>query len=175
MANMIARLGVLLGIDSAEFVRGIDGATKKLEQFGDAAEKYGKVAATALTAAGIAALNYADQIVDVAKANDVAVGSVLKLRNVHQPVYTGTQQSNKGIDRPVFQISIFNLLSENRNLEYRSVNAFVALLCTRINRLMHVTQHPSNELRLCGKVTVKSRINRHWRDNVCQLVLDGLR
>jgi lambda family phage tail tape measure protein len=84
MANMIARLGVLLGIDSAEFVRGIDGASKKLEQFGDAAEKYGKVAATALTAAGIAALNYADQIVDVAKANDIAVGSVLKLRNALQ-------------------------------------------------------------------------------------------
>ena len=29
------------------------------------------------------------------------------LRNVHQPVYTGQQQGNKGIDRPVFQISIF--------------------------------------------------------------------
>ena len=29
------------------------------------------------------------------------------LRNVHQPVYTGQIQSNKGIDRPVFQISIF--------------------------------------------------------------------
>ena len=29
------------------------------------------------------------------------------LRNVHQPVYTGQTQSNKGIDRPVFQISIF--------------------------------------------------------------------
>jgi lambda family phage tail tape measure protein len=84
MANMIARLGVLLGIDSAEFVRGIDGATKKLEQFGEAAETYGKIAATALTAAGIAALNYADQIVDVAKANDIAVGSVLKLRNALQ-------------------------------------------------------------------------------------------
>ena len=28
------------------------------------------------------------------------------LRDVHQPVYTGQQQSNKGIDRPVFQISI---------------------------------------------------------------------
>jgi lambda family phage tail tape measure protein len=74
----------MLGIDSAEFVRGIDGATKKLEQFGNAAETYGKVAATALTAAGIAALNYADQIVDVAKANDIAVGSVLKLRNALQ-------------------------------------------------------------------------------------------
>jgi hypothetical protein len=30
------------------------------------------------------------------------------LRNVHQPVYTGQTQSNKGIDRPVFQISIFS-------------------------------------------------------------------
>jgi hypothetical protein len=29
------------------------------------------------------------------------------LRNVHQPVYTGQTQSNKGIDRPVFQISVF--------------------------------------------------------------------
>ena len=84
MANMIARLGVLLGIDSAEFVRGIDGASKKLEQFGDAASKYGKIAATALTAAGVAALNYADDVVDLAKANDVAIGTVLKLRNALQ-------------------------------------------------------------------------------------------
>lgn len=84
MANMIARLGVMLGIDSAEFVRGIDGATKKLEQFGDAVQNYGKIAATALTAAGVAALKYADSVVDVAKANDVAVGSVLKLRNALQ-------------------------------------------------------------------------------------------
>lgn len=30
-----------------------------------------------------------------------------QLRNIHQPVYTGTVQSVKGIDRPVFQISIF--------------------------------------------------------------------
>jgi hypothetical protein len=29
------------------------------------------------------------------------------LRNVHQPVYTGSTQSVKGIDRPTFQISIF--------------------------------------------------------------------
>lgn len=30
-----------------------------------------------------------------------------QLRNIHQPVYTGQNQSNKGIDRPIFQISIF--------------------------------------------------------------------
>jgi hypothetical protein len=31
-----------------------------------------------------------------------------QLRNVHQPVYTGTQQNNKGIDTPTFQISVFS-------------------------------------------------------------------
>ena len=80
MANMIARLGVLLGIDSAEFNRGIEEASRKLEQFGDSVEKYGKIAATGLAAASVAALKYADDIADVAKANDVAVSSILKLR-----------------------------------------------------------------------------------------------
>lgn len=31
-----------------------------------------------------------------------------QLRNVHQPVYTGQTQGNKGIDRPIFQFSIFS-------------------------------------------------------------------
>lgn len=30
-----------------------------------------------------------------------------QLRNVHQDVYTGQTQNNKGIDRPIFQCSIF--------------------------------------------------------------------
>lgn len=31
-----------------------------------------------------------------------------QLRNVHQPVYTGVNQNNKGIDTPIFQISVFS-------------------------------------------------------------------
>ena len=31
-----------------------------------------------------------------------------QLRNIHQPVYTGQDQNNKGIDRPVFQINVFS-------------------------------------------------------------------
>jgi len=31
-----------------------------------------------------------------------------QLRNVHQPVYTGQTQNNKGIDRPIFQMSVFS-------------------------------------------------------------------
>lgn len=81
MANFIGRLGVVLGLDSAEFSRGIDTASKKLETFSNNAEKYGKVAAVALVAAGAAALKYADDIADVAKSNEVAIDSILKLRN----------------------------------------------------------------------------------------------
>ena len=31
-----------------------------------------------------------------------------QLRDVHQPVYTGIYQDNKGIDTPTFQISVFS-------------------------------------------------------------------
>ena len=30
-----------------------------------------------------------------------------QLRNIHQDVYTGVDQNNKGIDRPIFQVNIF--------------------------------------------------------------------
>ena len=79
MANMIARLGVLLGLDSAEFNKGLADAGRKLEQFSNAAVTYGNIAATALTAASVAALKYADELADVAQANDVAIATVLKL------------------------------------------------------------------------------------------------
>jgi lambda family phage tail tape measure protein len=81
MANMIARLGVVLGLDSAEFSKGLDSAGKKLEQFSQSAEKFGKIGATALLAASAAALKYADELADVAEANEVAIGTVLQLSN----------------------------------------------------------------------------------------------
>lgn len=81
MANMIARLGVALGIDTAEFNKGIEAAGKKLEKFSEAAEKFGKIGATALVAASAAALKYADDLADVAEANEVAIGTVLQLSN----------------------------------------------------------------------------------------------
>lgn len=80
MAN-IARLGVLLGLDSAEFNKGIADAGKKLESFANSAVTYGNVAAAALTAASVAALKYADELADVATANDVALSTVLNLSN----------------------------------------------------------------------------------------------
>ncbi len=81
MANNIARLGVLLGLDSAEFVKGIEAAGKKLADFADKAASYGKFGAAALLVLTQQALAYADEIADVAKANDIAIDSILKLSN----------------------------------------------------------------------------------------------
>jgi hypothetical protein len=48
-----------------------------------------------------------------------------QLRNVHQPVYTGQLQSNKGIDTPIFQISVF---STNMANSFETANSILQSL-----------------------------------------------
>ena len=80
MANNVGRLGVVLGLDTAEFIAGIDTAERMLVKFGNAVEKYGKMAGVAMAAAGLNALAFADELGDVAKANDTTIESVLRLQ-----------------------------------------------------------------------------------------------
>jgi lambda family phage tail tape measure protein len=80
MANNVGRLGVVLGLNSAEFVAGIENAGKKLEQFAEKAIMAGKNAAIALTAAAAASLKYADDIYETAKANEVAIDTIVKMK-----------------------------------------------------------------------------------------------
>ena len=84
-SNNIARLGVVLGLDSAEFVRGLDAANKKLYDFGVSVAKQGAAAVVALGAAFVsasyAAVKFADEIADVAKANDIAIDTIIKLND----------------------------------------------------------------------------------------------
>lgn len=81
MANFIGRLGVLLGLDSAEFQKGLAQASRQLDTFVEKARTTATVGAAALAAMTYQAMKLADEIVDTAKANDIAVDSVLKLRN----------------------------------------------------------------------------------------------
>jgi hypothetical protein len=48
-----------------------------------------------------------------------------QLRNVHQPVYTGNVQSVKGIDTPIFQMSIF---STNMANSFETANTILQAL-----------------------------------------------
>ena len=82
MAN-IARLGVVLGLDSAEFQAGLKSAEQKASEFAsNVGTKIMAVSAMAVGAFGAMvakSLAYADQMSDTAKANDIGIGKILQL------------------------------------------------------------------------------------------------
>ena len=76
---IISRLAVLLGLDAGEFNKNLGMAKEKVEGFGIGAKISLAAVGTAFVAASKEAIQFADQINDVAKANEVAVESVLEL------------------------------------------------------------------------------------------------
>lgn len=76
---MLARLGVVLGLDSAEFQKGIADANRKIDQISAQMPKFATIAGVAFAGATYKALQYADAVMDTAVANDMAVASVLAL------------------------------------------------------------------------------------------------
>ncbi len=84
MPNNVGRLGVVLGLNTAEFVAGIENAGKKLDAFVSKIGAVAKVGATALAAMSVAAIKFADDIADVAEANEVTIDTVVKLRSALQ-------------------------------------------------------------------------------------------
>lgn len=87
MAN-IARLGVVLGLDSAEFTKGIEKAKRNVSDFANNTMPMLKNAAAIGTAAFVGmtykALQLSDQISDLAAAADLSVASVLKISDAFQ-------------------------------------------------------------------------------------------
>jgi len=84
MAQNIARLGVVLGIDTAQFTTGLQQAKKSLSQLGDYATKASAVAAAAFTAMTYKAMQFSDEMSDLADATGVSIGKVLQLSNASQ-------------------------------------------------------------------------------------------
>ena len=77
--GMLARLGVVLGLDSGEFKQGLESADRSLSNFSSKVATVGTVSAAAFAAMTYKALAYADAIADVAKANDVAIKTIMAL------------------------------------------------------------------------------------------------
>jgi lambda family phage tail tape measure protein len=99
--SFVARLGVVLGINNAEFLSGMDEATKKSRDFEfntrknlrqaekDTAALMRGLSATAMAMTGIAAVAAAtfakaDEIMDVAKAYDLTAESLLSIKGALQ-------------------------------------------------------------------------------------------
>jgi lambda family phage tail tape measure protein len=100
MMGMLARLGVVLGLDSAEFQKGIEGADRSLAKFAHNAQQAATLASAAFVAMTYKALSYGDAISDTAKANEVAVASILALSK-------GLEQNGGNADNATKLISSF--------------------------------------------------------------------
>ena len=84
MAQNLARLGVILGIATAEFTSGLQKAKKSLSEFNDFAVKGGAVAGAAFAAMTYKALQFSDQMSDLADATGVSIAKVLQISNATQ-------------------------------------------------------------------------------------------
>lgn len=79
MAINIARLGVVLGIDTAEFTKGIESAKKKLGDIGQFATRAGAVATAALAAMTYKAMQFADEMSDLSDATGVSIARITQM------------------------------------------------------------------------------------------------
>ena len=76
---IISRLAVLLGLDAGEFNANLGKAKDKVEGFSTGAKISLLAVGTAFAASAREAINFADKINDVAKANEMSVQSVLQM------------------------------------------------------------------------------------------------
>lgn len=89
--SIIARLGAKLGLDTQEFVKGVDAAQQKSKEFKkqlretqqtiDGMKTAFAAAGAAFVAFAAAAMHAADEIADLADANETSIGKVLELRS----------------------------------------------------------------------------------------------
>ncbi len=99
MAQNLARLGVVLGIDTAQFTSGLQKAKQSLSQIGDFAVKAGAVAGAALTAMTYKAMQFSDEMSDLADATGLSIGKILQLSNASQRAGGNFEGGSKAITK----------------------------------------------------------------------------
>ena len=99
MAQNLARLGVVLGIDTAQFTTGLQKAKQSLSQIGDFAVKAGAVAGAAFAAMTYKAMQFSDQMSDLADATGVSIAKVLQISNAIQRSGGNFEDGSKAITK----------------------------------------------------------------------------
>lgn len=99
MAQNLARLGVVLGIDTAQFTTGLQKAKQSLSQVGDFAIKAGAVAGAAFAAMTYKAMKFADEMSDLSDATGLSVAKILQLSNASQRAGGNFEGGSKAITK----------------------------------------------------------------------------
>lgn len=103
--SLIARLGVVLGINSAEFTKGIEDADKRTKNFKKSLRETQQtmesikstfaIAGAAMVGFGAHALSAADEMSDLADANDTTIGSIIELQHALEASGGSANDANK--------------------------------------------------------------------------------
>ena len=94
MTQNVGRLGVVLALNTAEFVQGLGSATVALSKFVDKAKPTILGVSAAMVAMTAKAVAFADQMTDLATANDMALSTILELGTALQ--VSGGKADNAG-------------------------------------------------------------------------------
>lgn len=94
MTQNVGRLGVVLALNTAEFVQGLGSASVALSKFVDKAKPTIMGVSAAMVAMTAKAVAFADEMTDLAQANDMALSTILELGTALQ--VSGGKADNAG-------------------------------------------------------------------------------
>lgn len=115
MAQNVGRLGVVLGLDTAEFVKGLGNATVSLSKFVDKMKPALAVGAAAMTGLIAKTVAYADEVSDLADANNLAISTVMALGSAL--AVSGGKAENAGKLIAAFTAKIDNAAEGNKQAQ----------------------------------------------------------
>jgi lambda family phage tail tape measure protein len=152
MANIIAGLGAQLGLDTTEFRKGIGEAKKELKEFAEYLPEALSVAA--FVEMTNKALEFSNQIVETAKANDIATSSVLELSKALQE--NGGDMEDTGRIYSGFTQKIESAVQGNAKAQ----ESFARLGVT-LNDLRHMSEQDLFSKTVTGLANMKDSAERN--------------
>ena len=152
MSNNLARLGVVMGLDTTEFQQNLASANKMMENFKDRLLELG-------TAAGFGemvakSMEFADSIVKTAKANDVTTASVLELSKA-------LEENGGSAENTAMIYAGFNQKVETAALGSAKAQESFARLGVTLQDIAHLSAQDLFEKTITGLAKINDSVTRN--------------
>jgi lambda family phage tail tape measure protein len=152
MSNNLARLGVVMGLDTTEFQQNLASANKMMENFKDKLLELGTIAGFGELISK--SMEFADSIVKTAKANDVTTASVLELSKA--------LEENGGSAEETGRIySGFNQKVETAALGSAKAQESFARLGVTLQDIAHLSAQDLFEKTITGLAKINDSVTRN--------------
>lgn len=99
MAQNVARLGVVLGLDTADFQKGLNRAKDSVANLANKIPALAAIGTAAFTAMTVKALQFSDQMADLSDATGLSIAKVLQLSNATERAGGNFEGGSKAITK----------------------------------------------------------------------------